>query len=172
METNFFGAVRMIQAVLPEMRVRGSGTIVNVTSLAGRIAPPLDGFYSASKFALEGLSEALHYEVSHFGIRIRLVEPGVFETGFRGNVERYGLDDAPYDELSRQWEAARDVLTGGEDPPGPKPVAVAIADATESTEPKLRWPVGADADMVLAVRSASTDEEFEAALRATLGMEW
>jgi NAD(P)-dependent dehydrogenase (short-subunit alcohol dehydrogenase family) len=172
METNFFGAVRMIQAVLPGMRERGGGTIVNVTSLAGRIAPPLDGFYSASKFALEGLSEALHYEVNHFGIRVRLVEPGVFETGFRGNVARYGLDDAPYDELGRQWDTARDVLLGGEDPPGPEPVAAIIADATESTEPKLRWPAGADADMVLAVRSTSTDEEFEAAMRATLGLEW
>jgi NAD(P)-dependent dehydrogenase (short-subunit alcohol dehydrogenase family) len=172
METNFFGAVRMIQAVLPGMRERGGGTIVNVTSLAGRIAPPLDGFYSASKFALEGLSEALHYEVGHFGIRVRLVEPGVFETGFQGNVARFGLEDAPYDELDRQWQAARGVLVGGEAAPGPEDVAVIIADATESTEAKLRWAAGTDAEMVLAVRSTSTDEEFEAAMRATLGLEW
>jgi len=173
METNFFGAVRMIQAVLPAMRERGSGTIVNVTSLAGRVAPPLDGFYSASKFAVEGLSEALHYEVAHFGIRVRLVEPGVFETAFRGNVRRYGLDAAPYDELDREWDGARDRLSGGAAAPGPEAVAVAIADAVESTEPRLRWPVGADAEMVVAVRASSpSDEEFEARMRSALGLEW
>lgn len=172
METNFFGAVRMIQAVIPGMRELGGGTIVNVTSLAGRVAPPFDGFYSATKFALEGLSEALHYEVGHFGIRIRLIEPGVFETGFRSNVARFGVDTPPYDELDRQWEEARSVLIAGGDAPGPAAVAIAIADAVESTEPKLRWPVGGDAEMVLAARAASTDEEFEATMRATLGLTW
>ena len=172
METNFFGAVRMIQAVLPGMRAREGGTIVNVTSLAGRVAPPLDGFYSATKFALEGLSEALHYEVGHFGIRVRLVEPGVFETGFQSNVARYGVDAPPYDELDRQWSEARNVLIAGGDAPGPGAVAVAIADSVESTEATLRWPVGADAEMVVAARAASTDEEFEATMRATLGLTW
>lgn len=172
METNFFGAVRMIQAVLPGMRERGTGTIVNVTSLAGRVAPPLDGFYSASKFALEGLSEALHFEVSHFGIRVRLVEPGVFATGFQSSVARFGVDAPPYDELDRQWSGARDVLIAGGDAPGPDAVAAAIADAVESKEAKLRWPVGADAEMVLAARATSTDEEFEATMRAVLGLTW
>jgi NAD(P)-dependent dehydrogenase (short-subunit alcohol dehydrogenase family) len=172
LETNFFGAVRMIQAVLPQMRERGSGTIVNVSSVAGRVGPPLDGFYSASKFALEGMSEALHYEVSHFGIRIRLVEPGVFETGFSGNVARYGVDSPPYDELERQWEKARGNLVGGEDPPGPEPVAAVIADAIESTERRLRWPVGADAEMVCSARATMDDEAFEDAMRGALGLDW
>src|SRR5581483_1362546 len=160
-ETNFFGAVRMIQAALPQMRERGDGTIVNVTSLAGRVSPPLDGFYGASQFALEGLSESLHYEVAHFGIRVRVVEPGVFETGFGDNAQRYGLDRPPYDELDRQWEAARGTLIGGEDAPGPEPVAAVIADAIESTERRLRWPVGQDAEMVVSARSSMDDEAFE-----------
>jgi NAD(P)-dependent dehydrogenase (short-subunit alcohol dehydrogenase family) len=144
---------------------------VNVTSLAGRVAPPLGGFYSASKFALEGLSEALHYEVGHFGIRVRLVEPGIFATAFQG--KEYGFEiTPPYDELEREWDTVRDVLTGGQDPSGPEPVAAVIADAVESEEPRLRWPVGADAEMVLAVRSTSTDEEFEAAMRGTLNLTW
>ena len=171
-ETNFFGAMRMIQAVLPSMRERGSGTIVNVTSLAGRVAPPLDGLYSATKFALEGLSEALHYEVGHFGVRVRIVEPGIFETGFSGNISTYGTDTAPYDELDRQWESVRTTLIGGGDAPGPEAVAIVIADAIESEAPGLRWPVGADADLVLGARWTMDDEAFEQAMRDVLGLEW
>jgi NAD(P)-dependent dehydrogenase (short-subunit alcohol dehydrogenase family) len=171
-ETNFFGAMRMIQAVLPSMRERGEGTIVNVSSVAGRVAPPLDGLYSATKFALEGLSEALHYEVGHFGIRVCIVEPGVFETGFSGNIARYGVDTAPYDELDRQWEAARTTLIGGDDAPGPEAVAIAIADAIESDAPALRWPVGADADLVFGARTTMDDAGFEQAMREALGLEW
>ena len=171
-ETNFFGAIRLIQGVLPAMRERGSGTIVNVTSLAGRTAAPLDGFYAATKFALEGMSESLHYEVQHFGVRVRIVEPGFFETGFSGNVTRYALDGPPYDELERQWEAARAKLLGGGDAPGPEAVAVAIADAVEYDGPRLRWPVGADADLVLGARTSMDDETFEQTMRDVLGLEW
>jgi NAD(P)-dependent dehydrogenase (short-subunit alcohol dehydrogenase family) len=170
METNYLGVVRMVQAVLPAMRSRGSGTIVNVSSVAGRVAPPLGGFYAASKFALEGLSEALHYEVGHFGVRVRLVEPGVFATEFQ--AKEYGFSIAePYDELEREWANAR-VALGAASPAGPEPVARVIADAIESDEPRLRWPVGDDAEMVLAVRATSTDEEFEATMRGTLGLTW
>jgi NAD(P)-dependent dehydrogenase (short-subunit alcohol dehydrogenase family) len=171
-ETNVWGTVRMIQAVVPAMRARGGGTIVNVTSLAGRVAPPIDGFYPASKMALEGISEALHYEIGHFGVRVRIVEPGVFTTDFQGRVTRFGLDDAPYDELDRQWAASRDKLLGSEEAPGPEAVAATIADAVEYEGPKLRWPVGADADLVIGARTTMNDEEFEAAMRATLGLEW
>jgi NAD(P)-dependent dehydrogenase (short-subunit alcohol dehydrogenase family) len=171
-ETNFFGTLRMIQAVLPAMRERGSGTIVNITSLAGRAAPPLDGLYSATKFALEGLSESLHYEVGHFGVRVRVIEPGVFETGFDGNVVRHGLDAPPYDELDRQWEVARSKLIGGTDAPGPEAVAIAIADAVEFDGPRLRWPVGADADLVLGARTSMDDETFEQTMRDVLGLTW
>jgi NAD(P)-dependent dehydrogenase (short-subunit alcohol dehydrogenase family) len=170
METNYLGVIRMLQAVLPGMRARGSGVVVNVSSVAGRVAPPLGGYYAASKFALEGLTEALHYEVGHFGIRVRLVEPGMFVTEFQAKEYTFPVT-APYDELEREWEKGRRAL-GAEDPPGPEPVAAVIADAIESDAPKLRWPVGADAEMILAVRTSSTDEEFEATMRGTLGLEW
>jgi NAD(P)-dependent dehydrogenase (short-subunit alcohol dehydrogenase family) len=172
LETNLLGAVRMIQAVLPQMRERGSGVIVNVTSLAGLVAPPLGGTYAASKHALEALSEALHYEVGHFGVRVALVEPGYFPTEFQGKEPRFGLDSPPYDELDRQWAVAFEKLRGGETPAGAEPVAQAIADAVEGKEQKLRWPVGTDADMVVAARNSMDDETFEATMRGVLDLTW
>lgn len=172
METNLFGTARMIQAVLPGMRDRGSGTIVNVSSVAGRIGIPLDGFYSASKWALEGMSETLHFEVGHFGIRVRLVEPGFFETEFHGNAVRQGLSDPPYDELDRQWQTARDVLNGGAAPQGGEVVAAVIADALESDDTSLRWPVGADAELALGTRDSMSFEDFETTMRGLLGLAW
>ncbi len=170
-ETNFFGALRMIQAVLPQMRERGSGTIVNVSSVAGRVAPPLDGMYSGTKFALEGLSEALMREVGHFGIKVAVVEPGYFQTAFSGNVYRVGMDTPPYDELQRQWEQAAEQLRGGE-APGPEVVAQTIADIVEAEEPAFRYPVGDDAQMVMAARGAMDDAAFEAAMRETIKLDW
>jgi NAD(P)-dependent dehydrogenase (short-subunit alcohol dehydrogenase family) len=171
-ETNVLGAVRMIQAVLPQMRERGSGTIVNVTSLAGLVTPPTGGAYSATKHALEAVSVALHYEAGHFGIRVAVVEPGYFETEFQGKEPRFGLDTPPYDELDRQWAIGFEKLRGGEAASGPEPVAQVIADAVEGTEDKLRWPVGADADMVLAARNSMDDATFEATMRGVLDLTW
>ena len=172
-ETNVVGAVRMMQAVLPQMRERGSGVIVNVTSLAGLVSSPLGGFYSATKYALEAISEAAHYEVGHFGIRIALVEPGGFQTAFGENRKTYGLDEAPYDELDKVWETAQAKLMGtnSEQPTG-EVVAQTIADAVEGREQKLRWLVGDDANLVMSVRRQMNDEEFEATMRQTLELDW
>jgi NAD(P)-dependent dehydrogenase (short-subunit alcohol dehydrogenase family) len=171
-DTNVIGAARMIQAVVPQMRERSEGVIVNVTSLAGRVSGPLGGFYAGSKHALEGISEALHYEVQHFGIRVAIVEPGFFATEFQGKEPRFGLEGPPYDELDRQWADSMEKLRGGGDAPGAEPVAQVIADAVEGTEAKLRWPVGADADLVLGARTTMDDATFEAAMRNVLGLTW
>ncbi len=170
-ETNFFGAVRMIQALVPGMRARGQGVVVNVSSVAGRVAPPLSGFYAASKFALEGLSEALHYELAHFGIRVAIVEPGYFQSSFRDNSTRHGVDVPPYDELERSWSGSDETLLGG---PRPEPeiVGSAIADAVEGKDDALRWPVGQDAELVLRTRASMDDAAFEAAMRSALKLDW
>ena len=170
-ETNFFGAVRMIQGVLPGMRERGQGVVVNVSSVAGVTAPPLGGFYAASKFALEGLSEALKLEVGHFGIRVAIVEPGFFKTAFRESAHNHGMTEPPYDELNRQWSGSDDKLVGGERP-GPEAVAVAIADAIEGKDERLRIPVGTDAELVCSTRAKLDDAGFEAAMRQTLKIDW
>ena len=171
MDTNLFGAARVIQAVLPGMRARQAGTIVNVTSVAGRVDVPLDGFYSASKWALEGLSESLSFEVGHFGIRVRIVEPGAFETAFSDNVVRDAMA-SPYDELDQAWNDARGVLAGDGPPPDAEVVAGVIADAVESTEARLRWPVGADADLALGAKDSMSFEDFETTMRGILGLKW
>lgn len=170
-ETNVFGTLRMIQAVVPAMRDRGRGTIVTVSSVAGRVPLPLEGVYAASKHALEALSEALHFEVGHFGLRVRIVEPGRIDTPFH-DLLRCGVDVPPYDELDRQFrDGTARLLTGGGSP-GPEVVARTIADALESDEARLRWPVGPDAELVLPVRASMDDAGFEATMRATLGIEW
>lgn len=173
LETNVLGTVRMIQAVLPQMRERGSGVIVNISSIAGRVSAPLGGFYSASKYAVEAISEALHYEVGHFGVRVAVVEPGGFDTEFGSNRRIFAVDEPPYDQLDREWEQAQGRLQGtpGERP-GPEIVAQTIADAVEGKEQKLRWPVGEDANLILQVRGSMNDEDFEATMRQTLELTW
>src|SRR5215472_3655143 len=103
-ETNTLGALRVIQAVLPAWRRRGSGVIVNVSSVSGRASSPLEAAYSASKFALEALTESLHIEVRHFGIRSVLVEPGAIATGTKPIESHMGPAD--YAGLWEQWAGA------------------------------------------------------------------
>jgi NAD(P)-dependent dehydrogenase (short-subunit alcohol dehydrogenase family) len=171
-ETNVFGSARMIQAVVPGMRERGSGAIVNVTSTAGIAAPPLGGFYAATKFAMEAVSEALKLEVGHFGIRVFAIEPGVIETSFGANALDHRAEPGPYEELSTLWAKAMDTLGGGGAPPGPELVAAAIAAALESDGSKLRWPVGQDAEMIATARNGTDYDEFVAAMRAVLNLDW
>jgi NAD(P)-dependent dehydrogenase (short-subunit alcohol dehydrogenase family) len=170
-ETNFFGAVRMMQAVLPQMRARGSGIIVNISSVSGKVASPLSGFYAASKFAIEAVSEAMHFEMGHFGIRTIIIEPGYFQTSMSGSSVRYGVDDPPYDELADATEQMTAALGKGT-APGPEVVALAIAEAIEAPDAALRIPVGTDAEMVLGARASMDDATFESTMRQVLKVDW
>jgi len=171
-ETNFFGAARMIQAFVPAMRERGAGAVVNVTSTAGIASPPLGGYYAATKFALEALSEALHLEVGHFGVKVVVIEPGFIETAFGANVLDHRDEPGPYQPLAALWEGAQAKLSNGEAAPGPELVASAIADALVAEHKQLRWPVGNDAALVAAARQGSSYDDFETAMRAVLGLDW
>lgn len=172
METNFFGTARMVQAFAPAMREQGSGTIVNVTSVAGVVSGPLGGFYAATKFAVEAMSEALHLEIGHFGVRVMIVEPGGFETGFGQNMVDHRGRPGPYADLATLWDGALDTLRSGEAAPGPEVVATAIADALDSGDPPLRLPVGTDAQVIVAARESMSYSEFESTMRETLGLDW
>ena len=171
-ETNVFGSARMIQAVLPGMRERGAGTIVNVTSTAAIAAPPLGGYYAATKFAMEAISEALKLEVGHFGIRVFAIEPGVIETSFGANVLDHRAEPGPYEELGTMWGKAMETLGGGQAAPGPELVARAIATALESDGSRLRWPVGQDAELIASARTGTDYDEFVAGMRTVLNLDW
>lgn len=170
-ETNTFGPLRLIQAVAPAMRQRGSGVIVNVSSMEGIVTSPLHGVYSGSKRALEAMSETLHYELGHFGVRVVIIEPGYFATALHSKGSPIDIAATPYAELHRQWSGADEKLIGGTRP-GPEPVAVAIADAIENPDTPLRVTVGDDAAMIAATRKALDDATFEATLRGTLDIDW
>jgi NAD(P)-dependent dehydrogenase (short-subunit alcohol dehydrogenase family) len=170
-ETNVFGPVRMMQAVLPQMRARGTGTVVNLSSVSGKVSAPLSGFYAATKFALEAMSEALHIEAGHFGIRTIVIEPGFFKTNISQSHRDFGVDRAPYDELAVIMEKLSAQL-GRSEAPGPEVVATAIANAIESPEAPWRVPVGTDAEMILSTRAASDDATFEEGMRAVLNLDW
>ncbi len=172
--TNVSGPFRLITAVLPGMRQRGSGVIVNVSSVAGVVGVPLSGLYSSSKWALEALSETLHWEVRHFGVRTHLIEPGGVETSFSDNVRPVGAaagNESPYHDLVTQWEQAEEKLNPGGATTQPEAVAAVILDAIENGD-KLRYPVGSDANMVTTARHTLDFEAFEAAMRQQLGLTW
>jgi NAD(P)-dependent dehydrogenase (short-subunit alcohol dehydrogenase family) len=168
-ETNLFAGISLIQAAVPGMRARGGGVVVNISSSGGQAAFPLHGLYSASKSALEAVTEALHYELAPFGIRVAILQPGFFATNISSNARRFGQDAVPYAQL-RDRMAANAQRQVGAQLPGPERVAVAVADAIEQPGTPLRVPVGADAEALAAARAQLNDAEFEAWLRELMGL--
>lgn len=157
METNYFGAVRCVKHVLPAMRKRGSGCIVNITSIAGRIAFGATSAYNASKFALEAFTECLAQEVKGLGIKVALVEPGIIDTAMATtHLPRY-VDGTSYPH-GRRIHAFFTNPAKGE--ASPALVSEMIRYAIESGDPRLRFPVGPDALPFLGWRSSVSDEDW------------
>ena len=161
-EANYWGPIRMIQAVLPSMRERTSGCIVNVTSITGRIATPNQIPYSASKFALSAASEALAHEVAAFGIRVAIIEPGVIMTAiFENSAPATRWDKtSPYKQIMRR--NGKMFAAGFRNPGHVDTVAAAILHAVTTDRPRLRYPVGTDAEGIAAGRPRISDEEWVA----------
>ena len=159
-ETNYFGAVRCIQAVLPSMRQRQSGCIVNITSAVGLQATPNQIAYSASKWALECLGEALAHEMYRFGVRVVNVEPGVIMTNiFENSAGQTRYDKAsPYQPLMRR--NGKVFAAGFKRAVPAQAVADVILDAITTDDYRLRWPVGADAEGFMAARHTMPAEAW------------
>lgn len=169
-ETNLLGAIRMVQALVPGMRERGSGRIVNVSSGAGRFSGHLNGPYAATKFALEAVSESMRFELAHFGIDVVVVEPGYIDTAWHQNHRWLGVSAPPYDELYRQIDELD--REGQKTAPPAEDVALVIAEAIEAPEPRLRWPSGEGLQRALAKRAELSDEEWEAYVVDGLDLDW
>ena len=169
-ETNLFGVIRVTRAVLPRMRSQGGGTIVTVGSLAGKATLPFSGIYSASKHAVEALSDALHYELQPFGIRVVLIEPGGFETAIETNSRpaRRFTEGSVYLEAERRFAEALDKLPGGWMRADAQIVADVIVDAAKAEQPRRRYLVGQDAELIAGLHKKMSDEEFEQTARTML----
>lgn len=162
-ETNFFGVIRLTQQVLPIMRKQKSGTIVNVSSGAGRIGFPGMSAYVSSKFALEGLSESMSYELEPFGIKVIIIEPGVIRTNFKKNsvMSEKSLDNSsisPYSSIIQKIDSSISSIIEHATPP--EDVAKAILHAITSNNPELRYLVGNDMIMMAETKKSMSDEDF------------
>jgi NAD(P)-dependent dehydrogenase (short-subunit alcohol dehydrogenase family) len=162
-ETNFFGVVRVTQQVLPLMRRQNSGTIVNVSSVGGRIGLPALSAYHSTKFALEGLSESIAFELEPFGIRVVIIEPGVIRTNILNSSSsaKKALDPkSPYFSLSQNLNDNFKSMMESESSSSPEEVAKVILQAVTSENPRLRYSVGNDAANLIHARENMPDKEF------------
>ena len=167
-DTNFFSIIRLIQEVGPTMRKQGSGTIVNISSVVGRIGFPASPAYISSKFALEGLSESLRFELAPFGVNVVIIEPGVIKTNFMQNMKmaKKSESDTVYRDITvKVVSGVKMMMEMGTDP---KEVADTIVKAIKDEKPLPRYIVGNDASMFLEAKKNKTDIEFENYLKKEL----
>jgi NAD(P)-dependent dehydrogenase (short-subunit alcohol dehydrogenase family) len=168
-ETNLFGPMRLINAALPAMRRQGQGRIVNLSSLVGLVGVPLLPLYTASKFALEGYSESLRYELSDFGIWVSLIEPSWVRTGLGAAAQQASGPIPAYDHLRVAALAAiGDRIEGGLPPAR---VAEAVLRAVRDRRPRLRYRVGREATWIPRVRKVTPAARFEATTRRMFGLD-
>jgi len=168
-ETNFFGVARMVKAVLPIMRRRKRGRIVNVSSLAGMVPTPFMGIYSASKFALEGYTAALRQEVLPFNIHVSLIEVGFLRTPM---MEHRQVARETIEDYSPWRRSAFDAIaTAEQQGPGPELVAQTIRAIVESSKPRLRYVTGRQANLVSRLQRWLPESVFEKGVRRTFGLD-
>ena len=162
-ETNVFGVIRATKAVIPTMRKQVNGTIVNISSVGGRIGLiPFNTAYHASKFALEGFTESLRQELAEFNINIILIEPGFISSSFMDNIKTakgFDSNKSPYAKTVQQvFQGFQPMIASSSHP---TEVAHTILNAVNSTSPELRYPVGKDAESIFKARTELSDRKLE-----------
>ena len=168
-ETNVFGLMRTMQAVLPAMRKQRSGTIVNISSGAGRLGYPGASVYVSSKHAIEGLSESIAYELEPFGIRVVLVEPGVVKTNFANDMvfaKKAQEPNSPYSQMMQRMGANWQSMV--ENGSSAELVARVVLDAITSKDPNLRYIAGKDMEGWMQARTSMSDVEFFKVMKQNL----
>lgn len=169
-DTNVIGLLAVTKAVLPHFRKQRSGTVINISSIGGQMTFPLGTLYHGTKFAVEGLSEALHYELAAFGAKVKIVEPGMIATDFGGRSF-----DFVNDENMQEYQETVQKLFGlwgqaGANASDPQVVADVIWTAATDGTDTLRYRAGADAVTLLDARKAQDDETFIGSMKAQLGL--
>lgn len=162
-ETNFFGVIRACRAVIPTMRKQGSGTILNISSLRGRIGlVPFLTAYHASKYAVEGFTKSLRQELAQFNIDVILIEPGAIRSNFIDNSKsgkNYNPENSPYaSTIQKIFEGFQSIMA---DSSHPRVVAEMILRAVNTSYPNVRYPVGKDAEYILKIRTELSNNELE-----------
>ncbi len=165
-ETNFFGLIRTTQAVLPIMRDQKSGIIINISSGLGRFGIATNSAYVSSKFAVEGLTESISYELEPFGIRTIIIEPGIIKTNFLNSskLARKARDpNSPYKNFMQNSEKGINKLNESGQDPGI--VANIIKESIEDTNPRLRYLAGKDVEQIMEIKNKLSDEDFHSMLK-------
>jgi len=159
-ETNFFGAVRVMKSVIPIMRKQATGIIVNTTSLSGKVPLPLESVYTASKFALEGISESIQYELEPLRIKIIIVEPGGVGSSFLKSSRAPKASDLNSSYRSIENKISESFKQWSQNLMHPSEVAKVVLEAVTSDNPDLRYTVGKDASTMIERRKNMSDREF------------
>jgi len=161
-ETNFFGVLNITKKIIPVMRSQKRGTIINISSGAGQVGFPGISAYVSTKFAIEGFSESLMYELSPFGIKVIIIEPGVIKTNFFGNCiisEQSAKTESPYSRSLEKLQ--KDINMMQEHATSPAEVAKMILQVLRTDEPKQRYIIGNDVAMILEAKKNLSDIEFK-----------
>ncbi|OXS78857.1 oxidoreductase [Kocuria marina] len=172
-EVNVFGAIRLAQLALPHMRAQHAGTIVNITSMGGKLHTPLGGWYHGTKFALEALSDCLRIEVAPFGIHVVVIEPGGIATEWGGiaadNLDNSGESGAYKKQAAAVAKSLRSEANANRNSP-PSVISDAIGKAVTADRPKTRYAVGFGAKPLIAARKALPDRQFDALISRATGL--